>query len=177
MAGLSKKAKEATKKLKVFNDKLFDCNAHLCDKSKPQELREASSIFLTEGNSAAGSITKIRDVKTQAVYALRGKVLNVYKKTKAKAYETEELVSLVAALDVDDDIEKLRYNKIIIATDADDDGKHTRLLLITFSLVLPKADQDRSCLCLGNSFVQGTQQEKRTQEEFIQKRQRHILLQ
>lgn len=134
MAGLSKKAKEATKKLKVFNDKLFDCNAHLCDKSKPQELREASSIFLTEGNSAAGSITKIRDVKTQAVYALRGKVLNVYKKTKAKAYETEELVSLVAALDVDDDIEKLRYNKIIIATDADDDGKHIRLLLITFFL-------------------------------------------
>ncbi|MCM1037245.1 MAG: type IIA DNA topoisomerase subunit B [Bacteroides sp.] len=134
MAGVTKLAREKAKKVSLHNRKLIDCNVHLCDARGSEEKKLASSIFLTEGDSAGGSITKIRDVDTQAVFMLRGKPLNTYGATQRVLYENEEFNLLQAALDIEGGIDSLRYNKVIIATDADVDGMHIRLLLITFFL-------------------------------------------
>ena len=132
IAGVTKLARERAKKANLHNKKLRDCRVHYND-SKGDN-REESSIFITEGDSATGSITKSRNVETQAVFSLRGKPLNSYGLTRKVVYENEEFNLLQAALNVEDGIEGLRYNKIIIATDADVDGMHIRLLLITFFL-------------------------------------------
>lgn len=134
MAGVTKKARERAKKVNVHNKKLLDCTTHLNDVKGIEEEKLATSIFITEGDSAAGSITKIRDVKTQAVFSLRGKPLNTYGLTKKVVYENDEFNALQAALNIEDSIDDLRYNKVIIATDADVDGMHIRLLMITFFL-------------------------------------------
>jgi topoisomerase IV subunit B len=132
IAGVTKLARERAKKANLHNRKLRDCRTHLNDsKGKNQE---DSSIFITEGDSASGSITKSRDVNTQAVFSLRGKPLNSFGLTKKVVYENEEFNLLQAALNIEDGIEGLRYNKVIVATDADVDGMHIRLLLITFFL-------------------------------------------
>ncbi|MCM1028763.1 MAG: type IIA DNA topoisomerase subunit B [Pseudoflavonifractor sp.] len=134
MAGVTKRAREQAKKINLHNKKLLDCRIHLND-AKGDEARKAeSSIFLTEGDSAAGSITKIRNVETQAVFSLRGKPKNTYGKTKKMVYENEEFNLLQAALNIEDGLDGLRYNKVIIATDADVDGMHIRMLLLTFFL-------------------------------------------
>lgn len=134
MAGLTKQAREKAKKINLHNKKLFDCRIHLNDSRGDEEKMRESSIFITEGDSAAGSITKIRDVATQAVFSLRGKPLNTYGLTQQIIYKNEEFNLLQAALNLEDGIEGLRYNKVIIATDADVDGMHIRLLLLTFFL-------------------------------------------
>ncbi len=131
ISGIQKKARETAKKVSLNNKKLRDCKIHLTDKN---ELAEQSMIFITEGNSASGSITKSRDVRTQAVFSLRGKPLNSYGLTKKIVYENEEFNLLQAALNIEEDLDNLRYNKVIIATDADVDGMHIRLLLLTFFL-------------------------------------------
>lgn len=131
ISGIQKKAREFAKKVSLHNRKLRDCRVHLGDKD---ERSEQSSIFITEGDSASGSITKSRDVNTQAVFSLRGKPLNCYGLTKKIVYENEEFNLLQAALNIEDGMDNLRYNKVIIATDADVDGMHIRLLLITFFL-------------------------------------------
>ena len=133
IAGVTKLARERAKKANLHNRKLRDCRVHLND-VKGKGLEESSSIFITEGDSASGSITKSRDVNTQAVFSLRGKPLNSYGLTKKVVYENEEFNLLQAALNIEDGIEGLRYNKVIVATDADVDGMHIRLLLITFFL-------------------------------------------
>ena len=132
MAGVTKLARERAKKANLHNRKLRDCRIHFSDAKN--ELKEASSIFITEGDSASGSITKSRDVNTQAVFSLRGKPLNCYGLTKKVVYENEEFNLLQAALDIEDGLDGLRYNKVIVATDADVDGMHIRLLIITFFL-------------------------------------------
>ena len=132
MAGIAKKAREMSKKANLHNRKLRDCRIHLTDTKG--DLQEESSIFITEGDSASGSITKSRDVNTQAVFSLRGKPLNCYKLTKKVVYENEEFNLLQAALNIEDGLDGLRYNKVIVATDADDDGMHIRLLMLTFFL-------------------------------------------
>ena len=134
MSGVAKLAREKSKKISLHNKKLLDCTVHLNDPKGAEDVREASSIFITEGDSAAGSITKIRDVRTQAVFSLRGKPLNAYGLTQKELIVNEEFNLLQAALNLEDGIEGLRYNKVIIATDADVDGMHIRLLLITFFL-------------------------------------------
>ena len=134
MAGLTKQAREKAKKVNLHNKKLLDCRIHLNDARGDEELKEASSIFITEGDSAAGSITKIRDVATQAVFSLRGKPLNTFGLTQKVVYENDEFNLLQAALNIEDGLDGLRYNKVIIATDADVDGMHIRLLMITFFL-------------------------------------------
>ena len=131
MAGIRKIANERAKKASLFNKKLRDCRIHLNSKSQK---RLDSTIFITEGDSASGSITKSRDVKTQAVFSLRGKPLNSYGLTKKVVYENEEFNLLQHALNIEDGMENLRYNRIIIATDADVDGMHIRLLIMTFFL-------------------------------------------
>ena len=131
ISGIQKKAREMAKKVSLNNKKLRDCRIHLTDKN---ERAEESMIFITEGNSASGSITKSRDVNTQAVFSLRGKPLNSYGLTKKIVYENEEFNLLQAALNIEEDMDNLRYNKIIVATDADVDGMHIRLLLLTFFL-------------------------------------------
>ncbi|MDR0961353.1 MAG: type IIA DNA topoisomerase subunit B [Mediterranea sp.] len=133
IAGVTKLARERAKKANMHNRKLRDCRFHFND-AKGKEQAEASCIFITEGDSASGSITKSRDVNTQAVFSLRGKPLNSYGLTKKVVYENEEFNLLQAALNIEDGIEGLRYNKVIAATDADVDGMHIRLLLITFFL-------------------------------------------
>ena len=132
MAGVTKLARERAKKANLHNRKLRDCRVHFSDVKNEQ--KEESSIFITEGDSASGSITKSRDVNTQAVFSLRGKPLNCYGLTKKVVYENEEFNLLQAALDIEDDLDTLRYNKVIVATDADVDGMHIRLLIITFFL-------------------------------------------
>lgn len=133
IAGVTKLARERAKKANLHNRKLRDCRYHLSDgKGKDQETE--SCIFITEGDSASGSITKSRDVNTQAVFSLRGKPLNSYGLTKKVVYKNEEFNLLQAALNIEDGIETLRYNKVIVATDADVDGMHIRLLIITFFL-------------------------------------------
>ena len=132
MAGVTKMARERAKKASLNNRKLRDCRIHYCDVKN--NLKEESSIFITEGDSASGSITKSRDVNTQAVFSLRGKPLNTFKLTKKVVYENEEFNLLQAALDIEEGLDNLRYNKVIVATDADVDGMHIRLLLITFFL-------------------------------------------
>ena len=132
MAGVTKLARERAKKANLHNRKLRDCRIHFCDAKNNQ--KEESSIFITEGDSASGSITKSRDVNTQAVFSLRGKPLNSFGLTKKVVYENEEFNLLQAALDIEDGLDSLRYNKVIVATDADVDGMHIRLLIITFFL-------------------------------------------
>ncbi|MDO5074552.1 MAG: DNA topoisomerase IV subunit B [Bacteroidales bacterium] len=144
IAGVTKLARERAKKANLHNKKLRDCHIHLNDdppkakrgqkEEEVVDLREDSSIFITEGNSASGSITQCRDVKTQAVFSLRGKPLNSYGLTKKVVYENEEFNLLQAALNIEDGLDGLRYNKVIIATDADVDGMHIRLLMMTFFL-------------------------------------------
>lgn len=133
IAGVTKLARERAKKANLHNRKLRDCRVHLND-PKSKELAEESCIFITEGDSASGSITKSRDVNTQAVFSLRGKPLNTFGLTKKVVYENEEFNLLQAALNIEDGLDGLRYNKVIVATDADVDGMHIRLLLITFFL-------------------------------------------
>ena len=132
MAGVTKLARERAKKANLHNRKLRDCRIHFCDAKNDR--KEESSIFITEGDSASGSITKSRDVNTQAVFALRGKPLNSFGLTKKVVYENEEFNLLQAALDIEEGLDTLRYNKVIVATDADVDGMHIRLLIITFFL-------------------------------------------
>ena len=131
ISGIQKKARETAKKVSLNNRKLRDCKIHFTDKN---DLAEQSMIFITEGDSASGSITASRDVRTQAVFSLRGKPLNCYGLTKKVVYENEEFNLLQAALNIEEDMENLRYNKVIIATDADVDGMHIRLLLTSFFL-------------------------------------------
>ena len=132
LAGVTKLVRERTKKANFNNHLLRDCRIHYCDLKNKR--REESSIFITEGKSASGSITKIRDVNTQAVFSLRGKILNTYGLTKRAICENTEINLLQAALNIEESLDTLRYNKVIVATDADDDGLHIRLLLITFFL-------------------------------------------
>ena len=132
IAGVTKLARERAKKVNMHNRKLRDCRFHLNDAKG--EKREESCIFITEGDSASGSITKSRDVNTQAVFSLRGKPLNSFGLTKKIVYENEEFNLLQAALNIEDGLDGLRYNKVIVATDADVDGMHIRLLMITFFL-------------------------------------------
>ncbi|MCD8281805.1 MAG: type IIA DNA topoisomerase subunit B [Prevotella sp.] len=132
IAGVTKLARERAKKADMHNRKLRDCRIHYSDVKNP--LKEESSIFITEGDSASGSITKSRDVNTQAVFSLRGKPLNSFGLTRRVVYENEEFNLLQAALDIEEGLDGLRYNKVIIATDADVDGMHIRLLAITFFL-------------------------------------------
>ena len=132
IAGVTKLARERAKKANLHNRKLRDCRIHLNDPKGDR--KEDSCIFITEGDSASGSITKSRDVETQAVFSLRGKPLNSYGLTKKVVYENEEFNLLQAALNIEDGIDGLRYNKVIVATDADVDGMHIRLLMITFFL-------------------------------------------
>ena len=131
---IQKKTKERNKRTNVYNRKLRDCEIHYNDKlpAAKKELAEFTSIFITEGDSASGTITKARDAKTQAVFSLRGKPINCYKESRKKVAENEELNLLINALGVEDDMDNLRYNKIIVATDADDDGMHIRMLVLTF---------------------------------------------
>ena len=132
MAGVTKLARERAKKANLHNRKLRDCRIHFSDVKDAR--KEESSIFITEGDSASGSITKSRDVNTQAVFSLRGKPLNCFGLTKKVVYENEEFNLLQAALDIEESLDTLRYNKVIVATDADVDGMHIRLLIITFFL-------------------------------------------
>lgn len=132
LSGIRKLAKERAKKASLHNKKLRDCRIHLTDSKNGRSLE--STLFITEGDSASGSITKSRDVNTQAVFSLRGKPLNTYGMTKKIVYENEEFNLLQAALNIEESMEDLRYNNIVIATDADVDGMHIRLLLITFFL-------------------------------------------
>ncbi len=134
ISGIKKLANERAKKANLHNKKLRDCRVHYSDKKGEEELKLNSSIFITEGDSASGSITKARSVKTQAVFSLRGKPLNCYNMTKKVVYQNEEFNLLQHALNIEDGLEGLRYNKVIIATDADVDGMHIRLLLLTFFL-------------------------------------------
>ncbi len=131
MKGIQKMARERARQAKVHNKKLRDCRAHLDSKHKQ---RLDSTLFITEGDSASGSITKSRDVETQAVFSLRGKPLNTFGLAKKIVYENEEFALLQAALGIEDGIEELRYNRVVVATDADVDGMHIRLLLLTFFL-------------------------------------------
>ena len=138
LAGVAKLAREKAKKVSLHNRKLRDCRIHYNDTkagAKGEDRRDESSIFITEGDSASGTITKVRNAETQAVFSLRGKPLNSYGMTQKVVYENEEFNLLQAALNIEDGMENLRYNKIIIATDADVDGMHIRLLVITFFLM------------------------------------------
>jgi topoisomerase-4 subunit B len=132
LSGIRKIARDRAKKANLHNKKLRDCRIHLTDLK--DERREGTTLFITEGDSASGSITKSRDVNTQAVFSLRGKPLNCYGLTKKIVYENEEFNLLQAALDIEEDMDNLRFNNIVIATDADVDGMHIRMLLLTFFL-------------------------------------------
>ncbi len=134
ISGIQKKTREKNKRANVYNKKLRDCRYHYCDKLPKDKVEEGekSSIFITEGDSASGTITKVRDANTQAVFSLRGKPINCYKESRKKVAENEELNLLISALGVEDDLKDLRYNNIIVATDADDDGMHIRMLVLTF---------------------------------------------
>ncbi len=136
MAGVDKLAREKSKKVSLHNRKLRDCRVHLSDTpaARKTDKRADSAIFITEGDSATGTITKVRDAETQAVFSLRGKPLNSYGMTQEVVYKNEEFNLLQAALNIEGGIDSLRYNKVIIATDADVDGMHIRLLMITFFL-------------------------------------------
>jgi topoisomerase-4 subunit B len=132
LSGIKKLARDRAKKASLHNKKLRDCRSHLTDEK--DERRLETTLFLTEGDSASGSITKSRDPNTQAVFSLRGKPLNTFGLTRKVVYENEEFNLLQAALDIEDGMDTLRYNRIVIATDADVDGMHIRLLLLTFFL-------------------------------------------
>ena len=132
MAGIKKLANKRAKAANLHNKKLRDCRIHLTDQDHERKLE--TTLFITEGDSASGSLTKARDVQTQAVFSLRGKPLNVYGLTKKVVYENEEFNLLQHALGVEEGLDELRYNQVVIATDADVDGMHIRLLLLTFYL-------------------------------------------
>ena len=134
ISSIQKKTRERNKRANVYNRKLRDCRYHFNDKvtDKTADDIEKSSIFITEGDSASGTITKVRNANNQAVFSLRGKPINCYKESRKKVAENEELNLLISALGVEDDLENLRYNNIIVATDADDDGMHIRMLVLTF---------------------------------------------
>ncbi len=135
IAGVQKKSRERAKKTAVYNRKLRDCRYHFSDTKFPkgmEDQREKTSIFITEGDSASGTITKVRNANNQAVFSLRGKPMNCFKESRKKVAENEELNLLIAALGVEEDLDNLRYNNIIVATDADDDGMHIRMLVLTF---------------------------------------------
>ncbi len=135
IAGVQKKSRERAKKTAVYNRKLRDCRYHFCDTRFPkgmEDQREKTSIFITEGDSASGTITKVRNANNQAVFSLRGKPINCFKESRKRVAENEELNLLIAALGVEEDLDNLRYNNIIVATDADDDGMHIRMLVLTF---------------------------------------------
>ena len=135
IAGVQKKSRERAKKTAVYNRKLRDCRYHFSDTKFPkghEDEREKTSIFITEGDSASGTITKVRNANNQAVFSLRGKPINCFKESRKKVAENEELNLLIAALGVEEDLDNLRYNNIIVATDADDDGMHIRMLVLTF---------------------------------------------
>ena len=134
ISSIQKKTKERNKRSSVYNKKLRDCKYHYKDKlpAAKEDLRELTSIFITEGDSASGTITKARNAETQAVFSLRGKPINSFKESRKKIAENEELNLLINALGLEEDIDDLRYNKIIVATDADDDGMHIRMLVLTF---------------------------------------------
>lgn len=136
ISGIQKKTKERNRRSNVYNKKLRDCRIHYNDKLpvSKQDMAELTSIFITEGDSASGTITKARNAETQAVFSLRGKPINSYKESRKKVAENEELNLLISALGVEDDMADLRYNNIIVATDADDDGMHIRMLVLTFLL-------------------------------------------
>ena len=135
IAGVQKKTRERAKKTAVYNRKLRDCRYHFSDTKFPkgmEDQREKTSIFITEGDSASGTITKVRNANNQAVFSLRGKPINCFKESRKRVAENEELNLLIAALGVEEDLDNLRYNNIIVATDADDDGMHIRMLVLTF---------------------------------------------
>src|SRR5690606_25668479 len=132
LSGIKKLARDRAKKASLHNRKLRDCRVHYNDQK--HERRLETTLFITEGDSASGSITKSRDVNTQAVFSLKGKPLNCYGLSKKVVYENEEFNLLQAALNIEDGLEDLRYKNVVIATDADVDGMHIRLLLITFFL-------------------------------------------
>lgn len=134
IADIKKEVNKKAKKANIHNKKLRDCRIHLNDKGGTPEQKENSMLFITEGDSASGSITKARDPFTQAVFSLRGKPLNCYGMTKKIVYQNEEFNLLQHALNIENDIDDLRYNKVVISTDADVDGMHIRLLLLTFFL-------------------------------------------
>ncbi|HJM84730.1 MAG TPA: toprim domain-containing protein, partial [Candidatus Marinimicrobia bacterium] len=134
MAGVKKLANQRAKKANLHNKKLRDCKVHLNDEKVDDEKRLNSTIFITEGDSASGSITKSRDVATQAVFSLRGKPLNSFGMKKKVVYENEEFNLLQHALNIEEGLENLRYNQVVVATDADVDGMHIRLLILTFFL-------------------------------------------
>ena len=134
ISGIQKKTRERNKKANVYNRKLRDCRYHFGERmpKNKEDLAEKTSIFITEGDSASGTITKVRDANYQAVFSLRGKPINCYKESRKRVAENEELNLLISALGVEDDLDNLRYNNIIVATDADDDGMHIRMLVLTF---------------------------------------------
>ena len=166
IAGVTKLARERAKKANLHNRKLRDCRIHLNDAKG--ERKEESSIFITEGDSASGSITKSRDVNTQAVFSLRGKPLNSYGLTKKVVYENEEFNLLQAALNIEDGIEGLRYNKVIVATDADVDGMHIRLLMITFFLqFFPELIRQGHVHILQTPLFRVRQRKKRIRKEAV----------
>ncbi len=142
ISGIQKKTKERNKRTNVYNRKLRDCRVHYNDRlpEAKKHLKELTSIFITEGDSASGTITKARKADTQAVFSLRGKPINCYKESRKKVAENEELNLLINALGVEEDMEQLRYNNIIVATDADDDGMHIRMLVLTFFMTLSEED-------------------------------------
>ncbi|MBQ7156581.1 MAG: type IIA DNA topoisomerase subunit B [Bacteroidaceae bacterium] len=167
IAGVTKLARERAKKANLHNRKLRDCRVHLNDAKG--DLKEDSCIFITEGDSASGSITKSRDVNTQAVFSLRGKPLNSFGLTKKVVYENEEFNLLQAALNIEDGIEGLRYNKVIVATDADVDGMHIRLLMITFFLqFFPELIRKGHVYILQTPLFRVRQRRKRIKKEFLE---------
>jgi len=167
IAGVTKLARERAKKANLHNRKLRDCRVHLNDAKG--DLKEDSSIFITEGDSASGSITKSRDVNTQAVFSLRGKPLNCFGLTKKVVYENEEFNLLQAALNIEDGIEGLRYNKVIVATDADVDGMHIRLLMITFFLqFFPELIREGHVYILQTPLFRVRQRRKRVKKENLE---------
>jgi len=168
IAGVTKLARERAKKANLHNRKLRDCRIHLNDAKGDR--KEDSSIFITEGDSASGSITKSRDVNTQAVFSLRGKPLNSFGLTKKVVYENEEFNLLQAALNIEDGIEGLRYNKVIVATDADVDGMHIRLLMITFFLqFFPELIRQGHVHILQTPLFRVRQRKKRIRKETMPK--------
>ena len=136
ISGIQKKTKERSRRTSVYNKKLRDCKIHYNDKlpASKKDMAELTSIFITEGDSASGTITKARNAETQAVFSLRGKPINCYKESRKRVAENEELNLLINALGIEEDTDALRYNNIIVATDADDDGMHIRMLVVTFLL-------------------------------------------
>ena len=136
ISGIQKKTRERNKRSSIYNKKLKDCRIHYTDKlpKNRQEETELTSIFITEGDSASGTISKVRNADFQAVFSLKGKPMNCYKDSRKKMVENEELNLLISALGIEEDMADLRYNNIIVATDADDDGMHIRLLVLTFFL-------------------------------------------